>query len=95
VRLEFDAEAVPYGGVLSVSVPDAARKGQTYRVTMEAVDGLPPRCPFCGGRARVVESPPGMYAHTYWRVDCGLCGCGTPPCDTREEALFKWRQRDE
>ena len=58
-------------------------------------------CPYCGGEPEF-ESKENYSAHTFWRVVCSKCGCGTW-CDEqgyghednngKELAALEWNQR--
>lgn len=51
-------------------------------------------CPFCGGEADFEEED--YSAHTYWRVICLECRCGTGGyCDNpgKKRAIDAWNKR--
>lgn len=58
-------------------------------------------CPHCGGEPEFV-SKENYSAHTFWRVVCSECGCGTE-CDDdgwgyeddpgKERAVKEWNRR--
>ena len=52
--------------------------------------GLKP-CPFCGGKAELVEDV--WSDNEYCYVTCVDCHAGTNACDTQDEAVAKWNSR--
>lgn len=58
-------------------------------------------CPFCGGEADF-EYKENYSAHTFWRIVCDKCGCGTW-CDDdgfgyednpgKQKAIEAWNRR--
>ena len=55
-------------------------------------DGELLRCPFCNGKA-MTWRPLHSEATSLWQTDCRVCGCGTPPVHTPEEAEALWNAR--
>lgn len=54
-------------------------------------------CPFCGGEARLYgnSKPIGARVKHYQVAVCTNddCGCRTSPCETVEDAIYKWNTR--
>lgn len=54
-------------------------------------------CPFCGGEARLYgnSKPIGARMKHYQVAVCTNddCGCRTSPCETVEDAIYKWNTR--
>ena len=54
-------------------------------------------CPFCGGEARLYGNtkPVGTRMKHYQVAVCTNddCGCRTSPCETVEDAIYKWNTR--
>lgn len=54
-------------------------------------------CPFCGGEARLYgnSKPIGARLKHYQVAVCTNddCGCRTSPCETVEDAIYKWNTR--
>ena len=54
-------------------------------------------CPFCGGEARLYgnSKPIGARIKHYQVAVCTNddCGCRTSPCETVEDAIYKWNRR--
>lgn len=54
-------------------------------------------CPFCGGEARLYgnSKPIGTRLKHYQVAVCTNddCGCRTGPCETVEDAIYKWNRR--
>ena len=54
-------------------------------------------CPFCGGEARLYgnSKPIGTRLKHYQVAVCTNddCGCRTSPCETVEDAIYKWNRR--
>ena len=49
-------------------------------------------CPFCGGKAKMLQSFGVMH---YWRVECVNCYCGTGDEESDQEATEIWNRRVE
>lgn len=47
------------------------------------------KCPFCGGKARVVRA-----SEAYW-VRCFDCGAEVVICDSEPEAIAAWNRRTQ
>ena len=54
-------------------------------------------CPFCGGEARLYGNSKliGTRLKHYQVAVCANddCGCRTSPCETVEDAIYKWNRR--
>lgn len=54
-------------------------------------------CPFCGGEARLYgnSKPIGARLKHYQVAVCTNddCGCRTSPCETVEDAIYRWNTR--
>ncbi len=54
-------------------------------------------CPFCGGEARLYgnSKPIGTRLKHYQVAVCTNddCGCRTSPCETVEDAIYRWNTR--
>jgi Lar family restriction alleviation protein len=51
-------------------------------------------CPFCGGRARILEWCIHQEAFApFYVVDCGKCGNGTSKTVDKEKAIKLWNRR--
>ena len=54
-------------------------------------------CPFCGGETRLYgnSKPIGTRLKHYQVAVCinDDCGCRTSPCETAEDAIYKWNRR--
>lgn len=83
---------------------DAERRIRTLREEADRlerekqmVDSLP-RCPFCGGKPRILETRPAWGSMSFggdseFSVVCKDCGCGTKGYRDKESAVRSWSRR--